>query len=204
MAQQTPPPRKRVVKRVVRKPVAVAPATQRSRPSPPSPSPARPSRPSFSRPSFPRPSFPRPALSRPSLDRLRQIAVPAAPDVPAPAASAAVGAVVGLLVTASAALALAIFSAVRGTATGGGWGLLTLAAILALAVVVATRLLAYARVLEPGTTALVGLLFGVIVVLAALIDLVYTGWAWLIVPAVGAAAYLVAHLLIVALTPGDD
>ena len=184
--------------------MAVAPATQRSRPSPPSPSPARPSRPSFSGPSFPRPSFPRPALSRPSVDRLRQIGVPPAPALPAPAASTVTGAVVGLLVTALAALALAIFSAVRGTATGGGWGLLALAAILTLAVVVGTRLLAYARVREAGTTSLVAVLLAVILVLAALIDPVYTGWAWLIVPAVGAAACLVAHLLIVALTPGDD
>jgi len=105
------------------------------------------------------------------VDRLRQIGVPPAPALPAPAASTVTGAVVGLLVTALAALALAIFSAVRGTATGGGWGLLALAAIL---------------------------------VLAALIDPVYTGWAWLMVPAIGAAACLVAHLLIVALTPGDD
>ena len=174
--------------------MAVGPATQRSRPSPPSPSPARPSRPSFSRPSF----------SRPSLDRLRQIGVPAAPALPAPAASTVTGAVVGLLVTALAALALAIFSAVRGTATGGGWGLLALAAIPAVAVVVGTRLLAYARIREAGTTSLVGVLLAVILVLAALIDPVYTRWAWLIVPAVGAAACLVAHLLIVALTPGDD
>ncbi|MEJ7757891.1 MAG: hypothetical protein WKF83_17815 [Nocardioidaceae bacterium] len=86
------------------------------------------------------------------MDRLRQIGVPAAPALPAPAASTVTGAVVGLLVTALAALALAIFSAVRGTATGGGWGLLALAAILTVAVVVGTRLLAYARVLEAGTT----------------------------------------------------
>lgn len=212
---ETPPTRK-VVRRVVRKPVVLpgddAPAERPSStvvaPAPPAPAePAAPSEPTepvgpsrwqrvVTRASATGRSTG--ALARRALaagsSRARGWRLPAWPDV---VWAAVVGLALGLLVTAAGAGVRELFSATRGVSTGGGrWGSLALVLLCLAAVVLGELALRALRVPQPRATVVTAVLLVLMAVLAFFLEPVATAWAWLLLPALGAGATALAAWLL--------
>ncbi|MGH3425922.1 MAG: hypothetical protein ACRDO8_14420 [Nocardioidaceae bacterium] len=117
--------------------------------------------------------------------------LPAVPPIPQRAALAASGAVAGLVAVGLTVLMMLLFEVVRGTSTGGGaWGLLGLVVVVALSVGAGAFLLSSLRIAQPRLTAVVGALLVLIVVLAFLLDAVFSAWMWLVIPVLSALAYV--------------
>lgn len=109
----------------------------------------------------------------------------------------AAGTVSGLVGVGSTVLLMTVFELVRGTSTGGGgWGLLGLVVVVALTMGVGAFALGSLRVSQPRLTAFVGEVLVLVVVLAFLLDVVYSAWMWLAIPALTAASYLGTHWLL--------
>jgi hypothetical protein len=209
---QTPPTRK-VVRRVVRKPVvlpgdrpavegtatttAVPPAPTREAAPEPAPAPQGPSRLQRARTttsSLRRAGSTARRVARSAAGRVRGWRLPAWPDV---VWTAVVGGVLGVLATAAGAGARELFSAVRGVSTGGGtWGSLALVLIGLGAIVLGEVALRALHVPQPRATSLTGVLLVLMAVLAFFVDAAATAWAWLLLPALGAAAYALATWLL--------
>ncbi len=210
---ETPPTRK-VVRRVVRKPVVlpgdeapderpastvVAPEREAApEPVTPAAEPAGPSR--WQRTATRAATTGRRtgALARQALStgatRARGWRLPAWPDV---VWAALVGAVLGLLVTGVGAGVRELFSAVRGVSTGGGrWGTLALVLICVGAVVLGELALRALRVPQPRATSVTAVLLVLMAVLAFFLEPAATAWAWLLLPALGAAATALAAWLL--------
>ncbi len=117
------------------------------------------------------------------------------PALPGPAAAAATGGVVGAVGTVLTYLTMAGCEAVRGTSSCGGPGLLLLVAILALMVLLGAAILKGFEVAEPGSTSFLAVGVIAVIVLVVLLDSVFSGWMFLVVPMVAAASYALAHLV---------
>lgn len=104
--------------------------------------------------------------------------------------------VTGLAVGASGAgltwLSLRGCEAVKGTESCGGPGLFLLVVIVVLMVLLGGLLLALLRVPEPRSTSFLGVGVLVVVVLVTLIQQLFSGWMFLVVPLLGAASYVLA------------
>lgn len=115
--------------------------------------------------------------------------------LPGPGAAAATGGVVGAFGTVLTYLTMAGCEAVRGTSSCGGPGLLLLVAILALMILLGAAILKAFEVAEPGSTSFLAVGVIAVIVLVVLLDSVFSGWMFLVVPMVAAASYALAHLV---------
>lgn len=107
------------------------------------------------------------------------------------------GLLAGLVSVGLAVAALALFSEVRGVSSGGGrWGSLTFVVVMFVAFVIGELLLAAFGSKHARLTSFLGVILAIVTILAAFLDLADSRWAMLVVPLVGAAAYLVAHWLL--------
>lgn len=139
------------------------------------------------------PAARRPRPSRPSLPARPELTLP---SLPGPAAAVASGIVVGLLMVGLTFGASRGCEAVRGTSScGGGLGLTALVLILAAAIVVGGWLLRSFGVADGGSTSFLAVGIVAVVVLLLLVDVLDAWWMVLAIPAVGAAAYALAHWL---------
>lgn len=111
-----------------------------------------------------------------------------------PAAAALAGAVVGLAGGAGTYAALAACEAVRGVSScGGAPGFFVLLAIVTLMVLLGSALLKALAVTDPGSTSFLAV--GIVAVLSMLflLDVMDSPWMFVVVPALSAGAYLLAH-----------
>jgi hypothetical protein len=90
--------------------------------------------------------------------------------------------------------AMAGCEALRGVSTcGGGPGFLVLVAIFVLMVLLGAGVLRVFRAEAPGSTSFLGVGIVAVVVMLVLLDAVYSPWMFVVVPALAAVAYLLAH-----------
>jgi hypothetical protein len=115
------------------------------------------------------------------------------PAVSAWPAAVITGLVVGALGTVLTYLGLEGCEALKGTSSCGGPGFFLLVGILALMVLVGTVLLKAWRVTDPGSTSFLAVGVLAVVVLVVLIDAVFSGWMFLLVPLVSAGGYALSH-----------
>jgi hypothetical protein len=129
------------------------------------------------------------------------------PTVPPLRASVITGLLAGLLVTAGGWLCLELFSAVRGTSAGGGWGVLAVLVVLGVGVELAARLLTAFGVQQARAVLTLSVMVVAVVVMLFFLDPVDGPWAWVIVPALMVVTVpLVQRLLVAAASdvPADD
>jgi hypothetical protein len=104
------------------------------------------------------------------------------------------GVAVGLGGAAATVGAMAGCEQVRGVSScGGAPGFFILVAILALMILLGAALLRALSAPAPGSTSFLGVGLVAVVVMLLLLDLVFSGWMFLVVPVVSALAYLLAH-----------
>jgi len=126
---------------------------------------------------------------------LRAVVAWRVPHLSAVPAALAAGLAAGLVAVALTSGAKLLFDAVRGTSTGGGgWGSLTLVVVAFATFAVGELLLSALGSHQPRLTSFLGVVLGLIAILAFFLGLVDSGWAWLLVPVLAAATYLVASL----------
>ncbi len=131
---------------------------------------------------------------RSGTTRARAWRLPAWPDV---VWAAVVGGVLGLIATAAGAGAMELFSALRGVSTGGGrWGTLAVLLVVALVLVVGELALRVLRVPQPRAIGFTAICLVLIAILGLFLDVAASMWAWLLLPALGAAAYALATWLL--------
>ena len=112
-------------------------------------------------------------------------------------ASTIAGLLVGVVTVGIVWFFANLFSIFRGTSTGGGrWGSLTLVVVAVIAFAFGEYLLAKLHVRQPRLTSILAVCLTLIAILAFFVGVVDSGWAWLILPPLGAVSYLVAHELI--------
>lgn len=112
-------------------------------------------------------------------------------------ASAITGLLMGLLAVGLGAGALALFTQVRGVASGGGtWGSLTFVVVAFVAFAAGERLLAGFGTPMPRLTSFLGITLTLVAILGALLGVADSSWAIVVVPLVTAAGYLAAHWLL--------
>jgi hypothetical protein len=131
---------------------------------------------------------------------------PRLPTLPGWLAALLSGLVVGVLGALLTYLSSRGCDAVRGTKScGGGPGLLLLVAILALMVLLGAVLLAALRLPDARATSFLGVGVLTVVVMLTLMDQLFSPWMFLVVPVVGAAAYVLAHGVATAfIEPGPE
>lgn len=116
------------------------------------------------------------------------------PSPPVRVATALTGAVVGVAGALATYAAMAGCEAVRGTSScGGAPGFALLVAIVAVMVLLGGALLRALSVPEPTSTSFLAVGIVVVLVMLFLLEAVFSGWMFLVVPALGAAAYLLSH-----------
>lgn len=135
------------------------------------------------------------AADRAETESTPRRARPSLPALPGPTAAAATGAVVGAFGTLMTYLVMAGCEAVRGTSSCGGPGLLLLVAILTLMILLGAAVLKAFSVAEPGSTSFLAVGVIAVIVLLVLLDSVFSGWMFLVVPTLAAASYALAHLV---------
>jgi hypothetical protein len=113
---------------------------------------------------------------------------------PGPAVSGWLAApVTGVLVAAVGAgltwLGLAGCEAVRGTSTCGRPGFFLLVAIVLIMALLGAGVLTAVRLASPASTSVLGVGIICVITMLVLLDLVYSPWIFVVLPAVGAAAY---------------
>lgn len=112
-------------------------------------------------------------------------------------AAAIVGAFIGLITVLMTGGLTRMFSALRGVATGGGkWGSLTVVVVAFIAFAVGEFLLAKMHVRQPRMTSFLALILTLVLLLAFFLGPIYTVWAWLIMPLLGAATFALSYRLI--------
>jgi hypothetical protein len=118
----------------------------------------------------------------------------ALPSVPGRVAAAVTGLVVGGAGAGATYAALTACEAVRGVSTcGGSPGFFILVAILALMILLGSLLLKALKVSDPGSTSFLAVGIVTVVVMLTLLDAIYSPWMFVVVPALSALAYLLAH-----------
>lgn len=116
------------------------------------------------------------------------------PTVPGRLAAAVTGLLVGAAGGGATYAALAGCEAVRGVSTcGGAPGFFILVAILALMVLLGAAILRAFRVGAPGSTSFLGVGLVTVVAMLFLLDVIYSPWMFVLIPVLGALAYLLAH-----------
>jgi hypothetical protein len=115
------------------------------------------------------------------------------PRVPARAAAAVTGAVVGLLAVGLTWLGLQGCDLVRGTQSCGGIGLLMLLLILVAMVVLGALMLRAWRIPDATSTSVLAVGLVAVICLLFLVDALTSTWMLLVIPLVGAATYVLAH-----------
>jgi hypothetical protein len=121
------------------------------------------------------------------------------------AAAVLTGALVGLVTVLLTSGSLRGCELARGTATcGGGPGFLLLVVIFVVAVLLGGALLRAFGVNDPGSTAFLGVGLLTVVALLVLVDVLMSGWMLLVIPAVGAAAFALAHWVTTAVVEPAD
>jgi len=123
------------------------------------------------------------------LRATRRVVGPRSPKLPAPWAAAVVGLLVAVLTQVLVLGGGAACEVVRGTSSCGSAGGFMLLAIGALAILAGTRLLRTLAVPEPVVTSVLGVALMAIVVLAVLIDVIFSVWMWVVLPVLAAAVY---------------
>jgi hypothetical protein len=103
------------------------------------------------------------------------------------------GLVVGVVGCLLTYLGLRGCELLRGTSSCGGPGLFVLVAILALMVVTGAVLLAAWKIGEPVATSLLGVGITTVVGMLVLLDVIFSGWMFLVVPVVTTAGFGAAH-----------
>lgn len=132
-----------------------------------------------------------------SLDAVDFVLDIRAPRFSQPVASAIAGLVVGFLAIGLNSAFSALFSAVRGTSTGGGrWGTLTVVVIAFIVFAAGEFLLSVLRVRQPRLTSVLGMILALIGILLFLTGLLESLWALLLIPALAAFTYTLAYQLI--------
>lgn len=107
------------------------------------------------------------------------------------------GFIAGLLSVALGVIALRVFTAVRGVASGGGtWGSLAFVVVTFIAFVVGERLLSAFGTPMPRLTSFLGILLTIITILGVLLGLADSRYGIFIVPALTAAAFFAANRLL--------
>ncbi len=138
----------------------------------------------------------RPQEERVAEDRPDEGREPRRLSLPAPPALVAVGVtglVVGLAGTALIVGGLEGCQVVRGTSSCGGPGLLFLVVIVGVMALIGSALLAVWGVSDPRATSVLGVGIVCVVAMVALLEVVFSRWMFLAIPALGAASYLLAH-----------
>ncbi len=118
---------------------------------------------------------------------------PSLPAVPGWVAALVAGFVVGAFGAGLTWVSLRGCEAVKGTESCGGTGLFLLVVIVVLMVLLGGLLLALLHVPEPRSTSFLGVGVLAVVVLVTLIQQLFSGWMFLVVPVLGAASYALAH-----------
>ncbi|MGJ9423106.1 hypothetical protein [Aeromicrobium sp. CF3.5] len=112
-------------------------------------------------------------------------------------ASAITGLLMGLLAVGLGVGALAIFSQVRGVASGGGtWGSLTFVVVAFVAFAIGERLLAGFGAPMPRLTSFLGITLTLVAILGLFLGIADSTFAIVVVPLVSAAGFLAAHWLL--------
>lgn len=104
------------------------------------------------------------------------------PTVPAGRASAVTGLLVGLVATVGGWLCLLLFSAIRGTSAGGGWGLLAVMLVVVAAAELGARLLHAFGVAQARAAVWLSAMVVAAVVMLVFLETVDGPWAWVVVP----------------------
>lgn len=144
----------------------------------------------------PEPAGPRAAVTTAEPARRRAVPRrrPAFAAVPGRWAAALTGAVVGLGGTAATYAAMTACEAVRGVSTcGGAPGFFILVAILVLMVLAGAGLLQLFGATAAGSTSFLAVGVVTVVVMLLLLEVIFSPWMFLVIPALAAASYLVAH-----------
>lgn len=119
------------------------------------------------------------------------------PEIAAVPATILTGVLAGLLVVGGGWVLGALFSALRGTSSGGAlWGGLALIVVITLAAEGAARLLAAFGASGARASVALSLLAVAALVMAFFVDAVDGPWAWLVVPGLCAATLPLAHRLV--------
>lgn len=117
-----------------------------------------------------------------------------APRVPGGVAAAVTGALVGAAGGAATYGAMTGCEIVRGVSTcGGAPGFFILVAIFALMVLLGGGILRLLRVEAPGSTSFLAVGLVAVVVMLALLDVIFSAWMFVVIPLLGALAYVLAH-----------
>ena len=112
-------------------------------------------------------------------------------------AAAIVGAVIGLITVLITGGLTRMFSELRGVSTGGGkWGSLTVVVVAFIAFALGEFLLAKMHVRQPRITSFLSLVLTLVLIMAVFLGPIYTMWAWLIMPFLGASTFALSHRLI--------
>ncbi len=143
---------------------------------------------------------PPPGAQRPRRPRRP---LPQLPEVPAWVAALATGLLAGLAGVLLVLLGLLGCEAVRGAPSCGDAGYPLLAAIVIAVGVGAMLLLRFARVADAGVISFIATCSVLVVLMLGLLDLAFSAWMWVVLPALGAAAFVATTLLVHALAGGD-
>jgi len=120
-------------------------------------------------------------------------------------AALATGVVTGLVSVLLGLGALQLFTWLRGVASGGGtWGSLTFVVVGFMAFVVGELLLSGFGVASPRLTSFLGVVITIVAILGLFLDESDTRMALLVVPAVAATAFTLAHWLMSAAEAGAE
>lgn len=114
----------------------------------------------------------------------------------AAATALAIGAVVGVVLTALVYAGMQAFQAIYHTPAGDGVGAVLLVVVLVIAVLTGRWLLRLRGLPDPNATTLLGMMLIAIVTLGLLLPIVFSVWMLVITPVLGALSYLGAHLII--------
>lgn len=112
-------------------------------------------------------------------------------------ASIFTGAVCGLLAIGLGLGALAMFTHLRGVASGGGrWGSLTFVVVAFIAFVVGELLLSAFGSTQARLTSFLGVVLTIVAILGLFLGVADSVWALALVPLLGAAAYAISYVLL--------
>jgi hypothetical protein len=126
---------------------------------------------------------------RKRLRSSRRVVGPRNPRLPYLLTAAAVGLLMAVLAQLLVIGGQQACEVVRGTSSCGSAGGFMLLAIGLLLVLAGTRLLRALAVPDPVITSVLGVALVTIVVLAVLIDVIFSIWMWVVLPLVAAVAY---------------
>jgi hypothetical protein len=130
-------------------------------------------------------------------DRFRALIAWRVPHIDSRLAAGVTGLVVGLVSVGLGLIALAIFNDVRGVSSGGKqWGSLTFVVVTFIAIVIGDLLLTAFGTARAGLISFLAVVLTIVAILGLFLEMADDNRALVVVPALGALAYLVSHWLI--------